>query len=197
MKESFQTRFAPQHTLLLVVDIQNIQLARMFGKSSAPISKHTFQNGPSKWVEEKGNARTRWQSKFCRVAADYAHGSNRSPCSAPRRNVPAPNAGKCGVDLNSNHCAEPILGSEQDGASHPGSHINKRILVQRSQRSAPAPLHNHGLEDRRRNTVIGRNVPVVPMACPKIPASNKTAGAHSEFQIEWMADEPVFDRQSW
>jgi len=52
------------------------------------------------------------------------------------------------------------------------------------------------MKDRRRNRIVGRDVPVVPMPGVEMAAGDEPTGAHAKFQVEGMADQPIFHRQT-
>jgi hypothetical protein len=39
-------------------------------------------------------------------------------------------------------------------------------------------------------------MPIVPVPGVEMAAGDQSTGAHSKFQVERMADQPVFDRQT-
>ena len=163
VKEPLEVRLAPQYTFLLVVDIQNIQLARALGKSLAPATQQTAQHGRSERVEKERDAMPGGQGKLGSIAANHAHGSHRTPSLAPQGHVLAPDARKCGMKFNPYRGAEAVFGGEKHGAPHARAKIDEGVFVQRRDGPAAPPVHDDGMKHRRRNGIVGRNVTVVPV----------------------------------
>lgn len=53
------------------------------------------------------------------------------------------------------------------------------------------------MKHRRRNRIIGREVPVVPVPKAEMPSRHQSAGPHPELQVKGMVNEAIFDRQTW
>ena len=195
VKKPLESRLAPEHVFLLVVDVQNIQLPRAFGKCPAPCAQKAAQHRRAKGIEEKNNAGSGRERKFQSVAAKHAHGHARATGGTPKGKIPACNARQRGMQLHANDGAKGIIGGEQHGAAHAGAEIDEGVFVDGRERAASAPAHDHALKNRGRDRVVGRYVAVVAMPRAEMTSRNQAAGAHAEFQVEWMADQAIFFRQ--
>ena len=88
------------------------------------------------------------------------------------------------------------VGREQQSAAHACAEIDERVGVDGRDGPAAPPAHQNALKDRGRNGVVGRDVAIVPVPGVKMTAGDQSAGTHAKLQVEGMADEPVFHRQT-
>ena len=87
-------------------------------------------------------------------------------------------------------------GREQQCAAHACAEIDERIGIDGRDGPAAAPAHQNALKNRRRNGVVGCNVAIVPVAGIQMAAGDQPTGAHAKLQVEGMADQAVFHRQT-
>ena len=92
--------------------------------------------------------------------------------------------------------AKGIRGSKQQSAAHAGAEIDKCVRVNIRDGSALPPAYQDSFKDRGRNCVVGRDVPVVPVPGVEMAAGNQSACADAKLQVEGVADQAIFNRQT-
>src|SRR5208337_2295060 len=55
----------------------------------------------------------------------------------------------------------------------------------------PPPAHHQLLQHRRRNRVVSRVMPVIPVPALEVPPGNQPAGSGPKLQVEGMPDKPI------
>ena len=187
-KEPFKSGLTGEHVLLLVIDIQNIQLPGAVGKFLFPHVQQPPQHGRAKGIEEKNQAGTRRKREIGGIAAMHTQGHAGAAGGSPQRKISARNPCQCGVQFDSDDGAKGILGGQQQSAAHACAEIDKRVRIDRRDGPALPPAHQNSLKDRRRNRVVSRYMPVVPVPGVEMAAGDQPTGAYAKFQIEWVAD---------
>jgi hypothetical protein len=147
VKKPLESRFATQHFLLLIIDVKDIELTTAVGEASAPCTKQAPQHWRAKWIEEEGDAWTRWKWKLDGIATEDSHRCLRSSFSAPPRFVFASDASERGVNFNAGNREEGIRCRQQHGPAHARAHINKGVRVDGRNWAATAPTYDHALEN--------------------------------------------------
>jgi hypothetical protein len=100
------------------------------------------------------------------------------------------------VQLNPHDGAKGIRCGQQQSAAHACAEIDKCVCVDWCNGPALPPTHQDSFKDRRRNRIVGRHVPIVPVPRMEMAAGDQPTGAHAKFQIEGVADQAIFDRQT-
>jgi len=195
VKKSRVSWFAPEHVLLLVVDIQNIQFPRPVGEGAAPCAQKAPQDGRAEGIEEKRETGAGGEREVGGVAAKHAHGRAGTASCAPDRHIFAADARQTGMQFYADDGSEGIRRGQQHGAAHTGAEVHECVCVNGGDGTAAAPANNDVLKDRGRDGVIGRDMAVVTMAGGEMTPGNQSAGAHAKLEIEGMADEAVADRE--
>ena len=194
-EKPLKSRLAPQHALLLVIDIEDIDLTRALCKLCAPCPQEPSQHRRPKRIEEKGDARPIRQRELRGIAAKHADGGTCSPGCAPPRHVPAADARKGGVKLDSNDGPKWIFAGQHHGAAHAGAHVNKGVCIDWRLRAGAAPAHNDSSKHRGSHGIISRDMAIVPVAGDQVPTRNQPAGPDPKLQIERMTNQPILFRQ--
>ena len=84
--------------------------------------------------------------------------------------------------------AKRVRRSQQHGAAHARTNIDKGICVDGRNCAALPPANDHAVKDRWSNAEIGGDMPVVSVAGAQVAPGNQAAGAHSKLQVKGMAN---------
>jgi hypothetical protein len=140
-KQPLKPRLAAQHSLLLIIDVKDIELTLASGES--PDLQQPPQDGCGKRIEEKHYARARWERKLRGIAAEDPHRCTRLFCGAPLSQIPASNMSERRVQLDSNDGAEWVRGGQKHGTAHAGAQIDKRVRVDGRYGPATTPADDY------------------------------------------------------
>src|ERR1039458_5205639 len=175
-KQPLKPRLPLQHALLLVVHVKQVQFPRPSRKALAPTLEQPPHHRSSKRIEQERHAWPLRPPELRRIPANDTHRRQRPSRCPPRRRILPRNPRQRRMQLHPHHRLERHLRRQQHRPPHPRPQIHKRKLVDRRHRPAPPPAHHHRLKHRRRNPVVSRVVPVMPVPALQVPPGNQPAG---------------------
>ncbi len=177
------------HGFLLVVHIQNVNLARPPGECARHCPQKPPHHHRAKWIEEKQHRGPRRPLELKYVSMDNAHWARRPSMPPPQGQVALRNPHQRRVQLHPQNTLKTKLRPQQHRASHPRAHIDERRVRQRRW-PRPPPSPHHFPKHRRRHSVARRCMPRVRMFCLQMPPRHQSAGAHAMCHIERMHNIP-------
>jgi hypothetical protein len=179
-------------SLLLVVDIQKIKLARTVFESAREPRKQATHHGLAKRIEEKEEAWAFGNPEIENISAKNACRATGTVFRAPGREVFAGNPYEGWVEFDSHDAPEWILRGEQHRTAHAGSDIDEGEVLDRGDGFGPLPSLQERMKDRRRHAEVCGGVAIVCVAGFEEPPWDEAAGLNSIGKIERVAGESFF-----
>lgn len=182
--------------LLLVVDVEQVELAGELRGSLLPGFEEASENGGAEGVEEEGEDGSWRELELDGVGFDDADEAAIAAGCAPEAGVGAGDGSEMGVEFDADYGFEVEGGSEENGAAHAGSEVDEGGLSEWVGGEGFLPALDEGVEDGGRDAVIGCGVAVVGMAGLEVTAGNEAAGLDSELGVEGVRRVAAFDGEA-
>ena len=184
-----------QHAFLFVVHIDQIQLSWPLGKAHCDFFEQAPHDRSGKRVKQKHQARTRRKVELRRISTHCARDGSGASCRTPCSQIPARNSHQSRMQLHAHYGAKGHLRCQQQRPAHSRAHVNKGELFDRRHGTVPPPAPQQSLQNRWRDRIIRRAMPVMPMPSFQMSPSNEATGAYPIGHIERVAHESVAYRQ--
>jgi len=195
-EEAAETAMVFKLGFLLVVGVEEIEMAGAVLKVLGNVLEQAAQDGFAKGVEKEEQARAGGERKVDRIAAMDPRGRMDSVERAPMLQIAARDAGQSRIQLYARHSMERHLGGEQDGTSHACTDINECEVADGSDWFGSPPLVEKGAKDGGGDAIISGGVAVVAMAALEVTAGDEAAGAHSVGCVKGVTGEAVCNSES-
>ena len=133
-KHPHEIRMPAKYKFLLMVNVQNIELALSSRHALAPSAQKSSHHRRAKRIEHKSNARASRNFEFHCIPAYNSNWRNSQSACLPASNISSRNPRQLWVQLYPNYFAERELRRQQKSSAHARSQIDKSKLINRARR---------------------------------------------------------------
>jgi len=140
--------------LLLIVDVEEVDMAGELGCRLLPGFEEAAHDGGAEGIEEKDDDGSGGQREFDGVGFDDAEDAAFAARGAPKPGVGAGDGGEVRVEFDADDGFEFESGSKQEGAAHAGSQVDECGFDERSCGGSSLPALDQGVKDRRGDAVV-------------------------------------------
>jgi hypothetical protein len=196
-KKAVETAVAFKLAFLLVIDVEEINLAAPIRQILGDAYEQTAQDRCAKRIEKEEQTWASRQGKLNRISAtDLCWRVYPAQCS-PTTEIATGNANKRRMDLHPHNSMKGHFGSQQDGASHACADVDKSGFADGRGGFRSPPSLDECAKNRRSDAIVGRGVAIVRMSTLQVPAGDKTARADAIRDVEWVTHESVRNSKTW
>lgn len=141
----------------------------------------------AKRIEEISHARISRKSKLRHIPADHSDRTPRPPALLPDFDILLRLRRQLRMQLHPNHLTKGHLRSQQHRPAHPAPQVNKAVVHRMRLQRQPPPARAKLRQHRRRNPVIRRRMPVMPMPSLEIPPMHQPTRLNPIRNVKRMA----------
>jgi hypothetical protein len=190
-EEAAEPAMALKFAFLLVVGVEEIELAGAIRKIAGDALEQAAHDGFAEGVEEEEQAGARGQWKLDRIAA-----MNPGWCMDPVKRAPTPqiaasDAGQSRMKFDACHSMKGHFGGEKDRAPHACADIDEGKVADGGDWLCPPPLLEKSVKNGGSDTVVSRGVAIVTMTALEMTTGDEAAGAHAVGRVKWVTHEPI------